>query len=315
MSTIASLICRNAGMNDWDHLRVFAAAARADSLSAAGAALGLDQTTVSRRVRALESSLGVKLLERTKDGLTRTRAGEEVLAAVDRMQAALDDMDRRVLGQDARLTGELRVTTTEMTAFFEAELFADFSRRYPGVDLALSTSDLPRNITKREADVAVRWSNRPPETLVGRKLTCAEYGLYAAAGRFEDFGDRFDTLPWLGWEPVRGARITEAWMRNHVPEARVVCRFDSAVSMHAAVRAGLGVSFLPCAFGDADPSLTRLRGPVEGFGLDVWVLTHADLRRNARVRAFMDHAARHFERRRAAFAGAVPHDAQTGRAF
>lgn len=300
---------------DWDHLRFFLAAARAKTLSAAARQLGVNQTTVTRRLDSLERELGVRLLDRTSSGMVTTPAGAEILRVTERLGDDVAALERQVLGKDARLTGDLRVTTVDLVAFFEASLFESFSTRYPGVALELSVGYFPRNLTRREADVAIRWTDSPPEHLVGQRVARAEYALYGSVTLLERFPKdaELQDYPWLAWDSAADARVTAAWMRRHVPGARIVCRYDMAVALHVAVRAGMGLSFLPCAYGDSDPALRRLRPVEAGFGMDIWVLTHPDLRGTARVRAFLEHTAAHFASRRRLYAGQSRHQDEAGK--
>lgn len=290
---------------DWDHLRFFLAVAQAGTLSGAARQLGVNQTTVTRRLEALESELSTRLFDRTAAGLVVTPAGMEAMRAAERVADELAAIERNVVGRDARLTGELRVTTIDLVAVFEAPLFEAFGQRYPGVVLELSVDYFPRNLTRREADVAIRWTDSPPEHLIGQRMARAEYSLYGAQallGRYpSDAG--LEEYPWLAWDDAAEARMTTDWMRRNVPRARVVCRYDMALALHAAARAGQGLAFLPCAYADADPMLRRMRDVEPGFGMDIWVLTHPDLRRTARVRAFLEFAAEHFAARRRAYSG------------
>ena len=301
---------------DWDHLRFFLAAARSKTLSGAAKQLGVNQTTVTRRLESLESALGVRLFDRTPAGIVATQAGADILRVAERVEDDVATLERQVLGKDARLTGELRVTTVDLIALFEAALFESFAQRYPGVDLELSVGDQPRNLTRREADVAIRWTAAPPEHLVGHRVARAEYALYGAVSLLERF-PRETALydyPWLGWDTPADARVTAAWMRQHVPQAHIVCRYDMALAMHAAVKAGMGLSFLPCAYADPDPAMKRLRAVEPGFGIDVWVLTHPDLRSSARIKAFMDHASSYFDAKQKVYLGRAaegPHARRT----
>lgn len=290
---------------DWDHLRFLLAAAQAKTLSGAARQLGVNQTTVTRRLESLENELGVRLFDRTSSGLVATPAGAEILRVAERVGDDVAALERQVLGKDARLTGELRVTTVDLVALFEVALFESFAQRYPGIGLELAVGYFPRNLTRREADVAIRWTDSPPGHLVGQHVARAEYALYGAASLLERFprNAALQDYPWLAWDVAAEARLTAAWMRQHVPQAHIVCRYDMAVALHAAVRAGLGLGFLPCAYADDDPALRRLRPVEPDFGMDVWVLTHPDLRGTARVRAFLEHAAAHFGARRKAYAG------------
>ncbi len=290
---------------NWDDLRILVATARFPTLSGAARELGVNQTTVSRRLQSLEADLGVRLFDRGPEGIAITPAGERVVGAAARIADAVADLGRQAAGEDARLGGSLRVTTLDIVAAYDADLFGGFADRYPGIALELSTGDMPRNLTRREADIAIRWTNAPPEHLVGRRVARAEFALYGAVALLDGTapGAELPDYPWLDWDDSVEARLTRAWMRRHAPDARIVCRFDAAPALHAAVKAGIGLAFLPCGYADRDPGLRRLRPPEPGFGMDVWVLTHADLRNTARVRAFTDHAAAFYTARRAAFAG------------
>ncbi len=290
---------------NWDDLRFFLAVARSKTLSGAARRLGVNQTTVTRRLESLESALGVRLFDRTAAGIAATQAGAEILQVAENVEDNVSSLERQILGQDTRLTGELRVTTIDMTAFYDAALFESFARRYPEIELELSVGYFPRNLTRREADVAIRWTASPPEHLVGHHLLQAQYALYGAASLLEKFSPDtpLDQYPWLAWDVANNARVTEEWMRENVPHARIVCRYDMALAMHAAIDAGIGLGFMPCAYGDSDAALTRMRPVEPNFGIDIWLLTHPDLRGTARVRAFMQHCVEYYESRRALFNG------------
>ena len=290
---------------DWDDLRVFLAVARSRTLSGAARKLGVNQTTVTRRLEALEARLGARLFDRSTAGVNPTTAAAEVVAVAERVEEYVSSIERQIAGQDMRLTGELRVTTIDMCAYYDVELFEAFAKRYPQIELELSVGYFPRNLTRREADVAIRWTDRPPEHLVGHQVATAEYAIYAATSLLERCSDRteLDKYPWIDWDIANNARVTALWMRKHIPPTQVVCRYDMALALHAAIRSGMGVGFMPCAYGDADPLLKRIRPIEPDFGIDIWLLTHPDLRSTARVRAFMEHASAYFASHRKRFAG------------
>ncbi len=290
---------------DWDDLRVFLAIARSKTLSGAARNLGVNQTTVTRRLEALEARLGVRLFDRSPTGISATSAANEVLAVAERVEDNVASIERQLIGQDMRLTGELRVTTIDMSAYYDAELFESFAQRYPEIELELSVGYLPRNLTRREADVAIRWTAKPPEHLVGQRVATAEYAVYGARALLKKHATDtpLGAFPWVDWDIANNARVTAQWMRDNVPNAHVVCRYDMALALHGAIKAGTGLGFMPCAYGDADNSLQRVRPVERGFGFDIWLLTHPDLRSTARVRAFMQHAAAYFQTHRKRFAG------------
>lgn len=300
---------------DWDDLRVFLAVARSRTLSGAARTLGVNQTTVTRRLEALEARIGVRLFDRSPAGVSPTNAATEVLQVAEQVEDRVALIERHIAGQDMRLTGELRVTTIDMSAYYDAELFESFAERYPEIELELSTGYFPRNLTRREADVAIRWTDKPPEHLVGQRVATAEYAVYGARSLLDRRGADapLNEYPWVDWDVANNAKVTAQWMRNNVPQAHIVCRFDMALALHAAIKAGAGLGFMPCAYGDTDSSLQRVRPVEPGFGIDVWLLTHPDLRSTARVRAFMQHATAYFESHRKRFAGLISQEDNTYR--
>lgn len=290
---------------NWDDLRVFLAVARSTTLSDAARKLGVNQTTVTRRLDTLESRLGVRLFDRAPSGVSATAAAADIMHVAERVEDSFASIERHLAGKDMRLTGELRVTTVDMCAHHDAALFESFTRRYPDIELELSVGYLPRNLTRREADVAIRWTDKPPEHLVGHKVATAEYALYAGLALLDRLSGKTELqdFPWVGWDLANNARLTATWMNRHVPHAHVAARYDTALAMHAAIRSGIGIGFMPCAYADLDPQLRRLRPVEPRFGFDIWLLTHPDLRGTARVRAFMQHAAEYFESQQDLFSG------------
>lgn len=284
---------------NWDDLRLLLAITRASTLSEAAKALGVTQTTVTRRLTALEEQMGVRLVIRTSHGVVVTDTGRTVAEAAEQVEGRLATLDQQLTARDDALQGPLRVATIDMVAHYDADLFASFQAKFPDVDLTVFTGYERRNLSRDAADVAIRWTYAPPEALVGRRMGTARFALYAGQRLRERFGDEVPLadLPWLAWLPAMRAEVTEAWMRTHVPEARVVGWYDSALALHAAIRAGLGVAFMPCAYAADEPGLVRLRPPEPGFDYPVWLLLHAQSRYAARVRAFSEHAADYFAAR------------------
>ncbi len=277
---------------NWDDLRFFLEVVRRGTLSAAAEQLGVNHTTVSRRLKALQERAGVRFLDRLPSGWAPTPAGSELRVIAEQMEEQAHTIDRLVLGRDDRLRGTLRVATIDMLAVTHTQDIADFGRRYPNIQLEVSVDNRSVSLTKREADVALRVANAPPEHLIGVKVGRLEYAPFAAAKLVEESGGAaggYRELPWVSWDERLGARMTEAWMQRNVPGLRVVARYDATVVLHAAVRAGVGAALLPVSLARRAPELVRLGPAIAGFGVDVWLLTHPDLRTTARVRAFMDH--------------------------
>jgi DNA-binding transcriptional LysR family regulator/ribosomal protein S18 acetylase RimI-like enzyme len=276
----------------WDDLRFALALQRSLTLSAAAKSLGVNHTTVARRIDSLEEDLGARLFDKTPGGFFPTRAGEDILGVAARIEDELLELDRQVLGRDTRLSGSLRVTTIDVFVQHQSYIFESFCKRYPEITLETVVSNAPQSLTKREADIAIRFTNNPPENLVGKRLGRLEFALYAARELVakQSAPEEIEAYPWIAWDEKLNARMTEEWMRRQVPRAHVVARVDSSVTNIAFLGAGIGAAFAPCLWGDADPRLQRLLPPEPDFGMDLWLLTHPDLRHTARVRAFLDHA-------------------------
>jgi DNA-binding transcriptional LysR family regulator len=277
---------------NWDDLRFVLALARRRTLIAAAATLGTTHTTVARRLQGMEADLGTRLFDATLDGYVPTAAGLQVIQSAERTETDLLALEARILGGDAKLEGKLRVTTMDVLFTRYRETFTSFIDRYPGIELTLGCTDSEASLTRREADVALRMTNQPPEHLVGRKVGRVEFAVYASRALARRVGSRaaFRAWPWLHWDERLMARWLDGWLAEHAPGARVALRVDvSSLVLREVVASGAGVHFLACAEGDADRRLRRI-GPVQAaYGRDVWLLTLPDLRTTSRVRAFMDH--------------------------
>lgn len=277
----------------WDALQYLLAVGRHGTFSAAARALRVNHTTVARHVRLLEERFGVSLIVPAASGYVLTAAGDELVATAKRVEDEVDEVGRRLLGRDAQLSGSVRVTTFDVMAAALCPSFQAFAREHPEIQLEISVSKVPRSLTRREADVAIRATAAPPDNLVGHKVYRCEYALYGHLSHAES-GQPLEALPWLGWDPVVEAILTDRWMREHVPNARIVMVIDTLDMMFRAVSQGIGVQFLPCFYGDERPELRRLRPVEPGFGVDIWILTPKELRRTARVRALVAHLKRSF---------------------
>jgi len=266
---------------NWDDLRFFLAVAHSASLSQAGRRLGVSQPTVSRRLAAMEVRLGSSLFEMGPRGHALTAAGSDILETAEHVEEEIAGIGRRVYGHDGRISGSLRITCTDVMAncYLTGKL-ADFVAEHPGIDLNIICTLQHLSLTRREADVAVRVTGRPPETLVGRRLARVAVGVYAAAGAEPGMVEGRD---WIGWQDETYNRMLIA---AKFPDARIRHRTDDMLAIAAMARAGLGLVVLPCYVGDPDPGLRRVvPEPAHEHNMDLWVLSHPDLRRAARVRA------------------------------
>ncbi len=292
---------------DWGDLRYALAVGHLGSLGAAARQLGVNATTVLRRLDALEARLGARLFDRSRRGYVPTDAGRLVIEQARRMADQADEIERQVLGRDRELTGVLRVTTAfVIMEHLLPHPLAAFAREYPGievevvenaflVDLSRRHADQAQTWARLEADVALRMSTHVAEHLVGRQLGmthCRAYALRGAADLPQTV-QALDTLvrevPWVAFERDAHARVYDRWMRQQLAQARVRVRVDIFNAMAAMLRTGVGIGVLPTFMAARHPELLPVSDPIPELSVPVWMLTHPDLRQTARVRAFMQH--------------------------
>jgi DNA-binding transcriptional LysR family regulator len=288
-------VCKNVHVN-WDDLRFVLALARHRTLSGAAKALGGTHTTVARRLRGIEVTLGARLFDASAAGYTPTAAGQLVIEAAERTETEMLALEARVLGGDAKLEGKLRVTTMDILLRRYEKVFVSFLDRFPRVELTVVCSDTEASLTRRDADVALRMTNEPTEYLIGRKIGRMDFAVYASRALAKRVGPRaaFSAFPWLHWDERLGARWLDAWLAKHASGARIAMRIDmTSVALREVIAAGIGIHFLACSEGDTDPRLRRI-GPADtAYSRDVWLLTLSELRTSSRVRAFIDHFVAH----------------------
>ena len=276
---------------NWDDHRTFLAVARAGSLAEAGRALGVDHSTVFRRLRTFEARIGVRLFDRLPSGYALTLSGEEMARSVERVDAELADLGRRLQGLDLRPAGTVRLTTTDSIALHGlAPKLAAFRRAFPDITVELTVSQGFASLTKREADIALRPTNAPEEHLIGRRLAEIAFAVYAGKSYLAErppVGDDLAGHDVVGYDEALVHLAAARWLEAR-PGGRIAARCDTLTGQLACVRAGLGVAPLPCHMGDAERDLVRVLPPDPAMATGLWLLTQADLRHTGRVRALVD---------------------------
>ncbi|HDZ39402.1 MAG TPA: LysR family transcriptional regulator [Marinobacter sp.] len=277
----------------WNDLEIVLAIAETGSLSGAGRRLHVSHATIFRRLTDMEKRLGVSLFNRTRTGYTQTMAGEDLAASAARIQAEVLGAERRIAGQDLKLTGTIRVTTTD-TLFFGilAEIFASFRTRHPEIELEVVISNHLHSLSKREADIAIRPTRTPPETLIGRRIGDINQAIYGQREQWQTTHcplpvKNLSTQSWIGPDIHMGDATLEKWMAESGRGDHCHYRVDSMLGMQRAAQAGSGITVLPCYIGDTDGHLKRLTEPVPELTTQLWLLTHPDLRRVTRIRTFL----------------------------
>lgn len=289
-----------AAVEDWNDLRLVLAVARAGTLAGAARALGVNHSTAFRRLNALEGRLGARLFERLPGGAyAPTPAGERAAGAAERVETEAAALDREIAGRDHRLTGRVRLTMSETFAYrLLAPLIARFRALYPGVLVELVVDNKLLSLSRREADVALRAARPREGDLFGRKLCDVAWTVYGAPALLAGGGAgpaplpgpaalaRFPVIAW--GEDAVGINAAD-WLEATVPADAVAYRASSLVHQLVAAREGIGLAALPCYLGDLEPGLVRaIAEPVPALSRELWLVTHADLRHTARVRACLD---------------------------
>lgn len=280
-------------MLDWDDLRFFLTVAKAGSVRAASNELKVSHSTVGRRIEQLEENIGTKLFDRTPDGYQITGAGEDILASAKKMDDEVNNIQRTIVGGDAKLEGPIVVTLPDIAAIhMYMEDFADFQNLYPKISLEIQTSYEVFDLSRREADVAIRMiSNKssPPDYLIGRKLAAVHQAAYAHPGYLagKDLDDPKSDLGWLGWND--NEQMLDMIERSGYPAFPVRGVFPNVLTQLSACQHKMGMALLPCVIGDQDPNLTRVPPGGSFSSFDVWLLSHPDLRDTARIRVFREY--------------------------
>ncbi len=236
----------------------------------------------------MEADLGVRLFERLPGGYHLTPAGEDLLGPAERAEIEINAAERRLAGQDAKLSGDVRVTLPPPAATgLVIPRLPEFQEKYPGIELELVSSFAVLDLSRRDADVAMRFVSQPPEHLVGRRLPDFHYSYYATPAYLakHDLDADPPTARWIGWhEGVAFPPWVQAGPYPNIPAA---WGLNDITMQAAAAKAGLGMALLPCITGDRSPELRRVPGSSTVVPREGWILTHPDLRRSARVRTVM----------------------------
>lgn len=282
-------------MFDWDDLKHFLAVARHGSTLAAGRALGVDQSTVQRRLAELERRLGRPLVLRHPTGYRLTEFGRAMVAHAESVERAALALQQAVAEDGQESTGVVRVSCPEplVQRLVRSGLLERFQARHPGLQVEFVVSDRYVDLLRSEADVALRSGDTDDGDLVGRKIGDSFWAVYASEVYLAQHG-RPATVADLGRHAMVGLDDSLAghraavWLRQAVPGARIVARNNSILGVLHSAKAGLGLAALPTAIADAEPDLVRVLGPIEEL-TRIWrVLVAPDQRRNARVAAFYD---------------------------
>jgi DNA-binding transcriptional LysR family regulator len=295
-------------MTDWDSLRYILAVAREGGLSGAARVLCVNHATVSRQLSRAEEAAGVRFFTRLASGLQATEAGKVAIGHAEEVEARMVALDIALAARDETEEGELRITIPPLMADdLFAEDLKEFKRLHPNIDIHIHGAVQVLNLHKREADVAIRVSNSPEESLWGRMMAPQRAGWFASPEFLDEYADVLlgkninKPLPYIAFSSWGDACPPRLFA--DMPRCKIALKTDDMMSALSAAHLGLGVVRCTHLVGSRDPKLVR----IPQFALDdhfpIWVLTHPDLRHVPRVTEFMRFIAGRFSARRDVYFG------------
>jgi len=291
---------------DWDNVRVFLAVARAGQFVAAAKRLRLDHATVSRRIAALESTVGAKLFDRRTTGAKLTGAGERFIGAAEQMESAFLHAQGEISGVDLELAGDVRIGAPDgFSTYYLTHALRDFAERHPGVRLQLIPLPQLTPLARREVDVVVGLDKPEAGRFVARKLTDYTLGIYASASYLKRNGEPSDIgalkgRRLIGYVEEHAFSTALSYVRELFDGSATSFESASAVTQLEAVRAGVGIGVIHDFIARRFKDLIRVL-PERSATRAYWLVTHEDTRGLGRIRALADHLAKAVARDRGMF--------------
>ncbi len=289
---------------DWEDLHYAVEVARAGGVATAARALKVAQSTVYRRVTALEERVGAKLFDRRGGAYVLTDAGQELLAEGLDVHARIGALEMRLKSKSHRVEGEVRVAAPELLAVELARLLSSLRAELPGVRVHLVVGHRPADLGRQEADVALRVTRTPSEGLIGRKLADVAFAVYSATSYAPGCSD-LGSLDWVCFEATPASTPQHRWEAENVSPARAAIRTNSRAAFLEAVVAGAGVGILPCGVAARAPTLVARSGVLRELTLPLWMLLHPEVAKAPRVRCVADLLQAAIGRERSALSGSA----------
>jgi len=297
-------------MFNWDDLKYFLAMSEEGSLSAAARKLAVSQPTLSRRLTSLEEDVGSELFSRTRTGLEMTALGERLVQYARHMQDDVYSVERLITGHDSSLKGSVVISCTEtLGAEWLVKHTRPFHDQYPGITVEIKVENAASDLLRREADIALRMFRPEQNDLVAKKVAMMNYGYYASRdyikrrGKPENFTDIKDHDFILPHDEILAHTSKTVKRPFRPPVTEAVFRSNNLLALESAVREGFGVGAYSCLQAKDDDNLVRLFGDHLVFSTDLWLVSHAELRRSARIRAMFDYLSELLTSHKNAFAG------------
>lgn len=282
---------------DWNSLKVFLSIARCGSLSGAANDLGVNHTTVFRRLNAFETEIGGPLFQRINNRYELTTLGDELLGLAQNIESSFNGIDRHIVGKDIQPKGTVKVTAPNNIAYrYLPRYITDFNTLYPEIHIELLVSNQEFNMSNRQADIAVRATPSPPENLIGKQVSSLDWSVFASKRYADRFGlpnsiDELATHALIGAAGAMRNLPAFIWLEKHFAD-QVVTRCDDLTAMSYLAESGQGLAFLPDD--QMRPEITKLFGIEDSKPSNLWLLTHPDLRHVERIKLVMQHLTKAF---------------------
>ncbi|RED18077.1 LysR family transcriptional regulator [Pontivivens insulae] len=295
---------------DWNHVRAFLATVEHGSLSGAARALDQTQPTLSRQISVLEDALGLTLFERGTRKMQITDAGAELLSHVRAMADAASRISLSATGQSTAVEGVVRLTCSDaMAAYAMPECLIALRNAHPGIRIELIPLNQVSDLTRRDADIAIRHVRPEQPDLVARRLADIEVGLFVAPSLAERYGpletaQQISALPFIGFEKAERLIPQLKHMGLDVSVESFGITTTSGSAMYELARAGAGVAILPVTEGRDRMGLVRVLDDRPTMSVPVWLVTHREIQTSRRIRLTFDHLAGYFSERRWSTLGA-----------
>ncbi len=300
-------------MIDWSDLRFVLAVAREGSALRAAQSLGVNQTTVMRRITQIEGAVGSALFERKQNGYHLTTLGERVAAVAARIENEVDGLESAIAAEQRAISGNVRLTTSEaLASHVVAPLLPDFRKAHPGVLIELLAEDRRLDLARGDADIALRTGSQPTGAgIVARRLPNVSWSVYCSRAYASEHGapatvEQLDGHPIIGIDGALANRPASLFLSRAAPNSKVAARSNSLGNLVSTLKAGLGVAMLPCLIGDSEADLVRCLPPIGEVDSEMWMIVREDVKSASHVRAFADFLAAQVLRMRGLLAGEYP---------
>jgi DNA-binding transcriptional LysR family regulator len=273
----------------WSDLEYVFCVATTGSVAAAARTLGVNHTTVLRRVHAFEASINLRIFERLRTGYRPTPEGGVFLDAARSIDSTVAELNRKIAGSETTLAGTVTITSTDTIVPRFTDALTKFQSQNPNVVVDVCVANVRLDLDQRESDIAVRASANPPTHLVGRHVCDIGFDIYATAEMADKFGSiPIEQRPWIGMDVPLSSSVVGEWIDNHIAPEKIGFRANSFNTLRDLAKTGIGQTILPRHVGDPCPELSNipLSKPLPSAGL--WVLSHEDVLRAPRVRMAMD---------------------------